>query len=173
MAKKKNTKKPVSKRTTPDTLDERNERLGKTDAPKTRKPRTQKPKVVVTTEPAINTVWREGTVEEFLGDTDPQVVSQVVSKVVSWTPPAPELPKSGSTPLIPIDVEWTKSSKYGWTDAAHEVYDDFISKFKKKDCISEIQEFAFAHPLLFGIAFSTAVLIVVLGFGIAARIFGW
>ena len=42
MAQKKNTKKPVSKRTTRATLDERNNSLGKTDAPKTRKPRAKK-----------------------------------------------------------------------------------------------------------------------------------
>jgi hypothetical protein len=61
MAKKKTNKKPVSKRITK-------------AAPKTRKPRTpraQKPEVVVTTEPAIETVWRSGTVEEFLADTAP------------------------------------------------------------------------------------------------------
>lgn len=55
MAKKKNTKKPVSKRTrtTRDTLDARNESL----TPKARKPRApRKPKVTVTTEPAFITV---------------------------------------------------------------------------------------------------------------------
>jgi len=149
MAKKKITKKPVSKRTTPDTLDERNERLGKTDAPKPRKPRAQKPKPVITTEPAINTVWREGTAEEFLGDTQ-------------TTPPPP--------------VEYTKVNK-NFIDSAWEwinfKLDDAKAYWKKHDPITAITDFAFAHPLFFAIVFSTAVLIVVLAFGIAARIFGW
>jgi hypothetical protein len=149
MAKKKITKKPVSKRTTPDTLDERNERLGKTDAPKTRKPRAQKPKPVITTEPAINTVWREGTAEEFLGDTQ-------------TTPPPP--------------VEYTKVNKnvvYSAWEWINFKLDDAKAYWKKHDPITAITDFAFAHPLFFAIVFSTAVLIVVLAFGIAARIFGW
>ena len=181
MAKKKNTKKPVSKRTTRATLEERNKRLGKNDARKTRKPRAKKPASTITAEPAIQTVWGAHAVHDFLAENDPSVVSQVVSeeaseivsKVVSWTPPAPELPKSGSAPVVPVEVEWTKITKNGWLDAAHEVYDDFISEVKKRDFISQIQEFSFAHPLIFGIGFCTAVLIVVAAFGIAARIFGW
>jgi hypothetical protein len=171
MAKKKNTKKPVSKRTTRATLDERNERLGKTDAPKPRKPRAQKIKqdgieVTITEGPA--TQWVSGSTDDFLNDTDPQVVS--------WTPPAPEIPKSGSffIPNYPNQkIEFTKINKNGWTDATHELYDDFISKMKKTDFITVVQDFAFTRPLIFGIVFCTAVLMVVAAFGIAARIFGW
>ena len=56
MAKKKTKKTNKTKRTTRSTLDARNERLGKTDAPKPRKSR--KPKSVVTTEPATETIMR-------------------------------------------------------------------------------------------------------------------
>jgi hypothetical protein len=162
MAKKK-IKKPVSKRTTRATLDERNKRLGKTDAPKTRKPRAQKPKVVVTTEPAINTVWREGTAEEFLGDTQ-------------TTPPAEEVRPYTHSYIFSPPVEYTKVNK-NFIDSAWEwinfKLDDAKVYWKKHDPITAITDFAFAHPLFFAIVFSTAVLIVVLAFGIAARIFGW
>jgi hypothetical protein len=162
MAKKK-IKKPVSKRTTRATLDERNKRLGKTDAPKTRKPRAQKPKVVVTTEPAINTVWREGTAEEFLGDTQ-------------ITPPAEEVRPYTHSYIFSPPVEYTKVNK-NFIDSAWEwinfKLDDAKVYWKKHDPITAITDFAFAHPLFFAIVFSTAVLIVVLAFGITARIFGW
>jgi hypothetical protein len=174
MAKKK-IKKPVSKRTTRATLDERNKRLGKTDAPKARKPRAKKPESVVTTEPAVKTLWREGSVEEFLADyenhgrPDPTVVSQVVS----WTPPAPEIPKSGSAPVVPVEVEWTRVSKNGWSDAAGELYDDFISRMKKSDYTTKVFEFAFSHPLIFGISFCTALTAVAVGVAVLARYFRW
>jgi len=164
MAKKKNTKKPVSKRTTRATLDERNERLGKTDAPKPRKPRTQKPKVVVTTEPAINTVWREGTAEEFLGETQ------------TVTPPAEEVRPYTHSYIFSPPVEYTKVNK-NFIDSAWEwinfKLDDAKVYWKKHDPITVITDFSFSHPIFFAIVFSTAVLIVVLAFGIAARIFGW
>jgi len=149
MAKKKNTKKPVSKRTTRATLDERNERLAKTDAPKTRKPRAQKPEVVVTTEPAISTVWREGTAEEFLGDTQ-------------TIPPPP--------------VEYTKVNK-NFIDSAWEwinfKLDDAKVYWKKHDPITVITDFAFAHPLIFGIAFCTALGVASLGVALLAQYFKW
>jgi len=165
MAKKKNTKKPVSKRTTratldernerlgkpvskrttPDTLDERNERLGKTDAPK---PRAQKPEVVVTTEPAINTVWREGTAEEFLGDTQ-------------TTPPPAEYTKVNKN-FIDSAWEWINFK-----------LDDAKVYWKKHDPITVITDFAFAHPLIFGIGFCTALGAASVGVALLAQYFKW
>jgi len=169
MAKKKKiTKKPVSKRTTRATLDERNERLGKTDAPK---PRVKKTKPVITTEPAINTVWREGSAAEFLGDTDPQIVSQVVSKVVSWTPPAPHLTESGYR-----SAEYTKVNK-NVVDSAWEwinfKLDDAKVYWKKHDPITAITDFSFAHPLIFGIGFCTVLGAASLGVALLAQYFKW
>jgi hypothetical protein len=166
MAKKKNTKKPVSKRTTRATLDERNERLGKTDAPK---PRVKKTKPVITTEPAINTVWREGSAAEFLGDTDPQIVSQVVSKVVSWTPPAPQLTESGYR-----SVEYTKVNKnfigsaWEWINFK---LDDAKVYWKKNDPITAITDFSFAHPLIFAISFCVVLSAVCIGVLYLNRVF--
>jgi hypothetical protein len=164
MAKKKITKKPVSKRTTPDTLDERNERLGKTDAPKTRKPRAQKPKVVVTTEPAINTVWREGTVEEFLGETQ------------TVTPPAEEVRPYTHSYIFSPPVEYTKVNK-NFIDSAWEwinfKLDDAKVYWKKHDPITVITDFAFAHPLIFGIGFCTTLGVASLGVALLAQYFKW
>ena len=162
MAKKK-IKKPVSKR------------VKKTDAPKARKPRAKKPESVVTTEPAVKTLWREGSVEEFLADYENhgRPCPTVVSQVAAWTPPAPELPKSGSYPAVPVEVEWTRVSKNGWMDSAAELYDDFISKMKKSDYSTKVLEFAFAHPLIFGIAFCTALASVAIGVAALARYFRW
>ena len=154
MAKKKNSvKKPVSKR------------VKKTDAPKTRKPRATKVQqdgmeVTITEGPA--TQWVSGNADQFL-DT-------------SANAPVPVPPQSGSLFIANYPdqkVEFTKVNKNGWADAASEVYDDFISKMKKSDFTTQVRDFAFAHPLIFGIAFCTAVLIVVAAFGIASRIFGW
>ena len=173
MAKKK-IKKPVSKRTTRATLDERNKRLGKTDAPKTRKPRAKKPESVITTEPAVKTLWREGSVEEFLADhADHDDHDHRNPSMVSWTPPAPEIPKSGSHPAVPVEVEWTKVSDNGWFDAAAELYDDFISKMKKSDYTTKVFEFAFSHPLIFGISFCAALTAVAVGVAMLARYFRW
>ena len=153
MAKKKNTKKPVSKRTTRATLDERNNSLGKTDAPKTRKPRAKKIKPVITTEPAINTVWREGTTEEFLGDTDPQIVSQVVSKVVSWTPPAPELPEDENSLKQMVQEQFQNAESF------------FENSFEK------LKEFAFNYPLIFAVSFSAVLCAVCAGVFYLNRVF--
>lgn len=164
MAKKKKiTKKPVSKRTTRATLDERNERLGKTDAPKTRKPRAQKPKVVVTTEPAINTVWREGTAEEFLGDTQ-------------TTPPAEEVRPYTHSYIFSPPVEYTKVNK-NFIDSAWEwinfKLDDAKVYWKKHDPITVITDFAFTHPLIFGIGFCTVLGAASLGVALLAQYFKW
>ena len=154
MAKKKNSvKKPVSKR------------VKKTDAPKTRKPRATKVQqdgmeVTITEGPA--TQWVSGNADQFL-DT-------------SANAPVPVPPQSGSLFIANYPdqkVEFTKVNKNGWADAASEVYDDFISKMKKSDFTTQIRDFAFAHPLIFGIAFCTGILFVLTVTAIAARIFGW
>ena len=146
MAKKKITKKPVSKRTTRATLDERNERLGNTDAPKTRKPRAQKPKVVVTTEPAINTVWREGTAEEFLGETQ-------------TTPPP---------------VEYTKVNKnvvYSAWEWINFKLDDAKAYCRKRDSVTLIQDIAFDYPATFAISFCVVLSAVCIGVLYLNRVF--
>ena len=154
MAKKKNSvKKPVSKR------------VKKTDAPKTRKPRAtkvQQDSVEVTITEGPATQWVSGNADQFL-DT-------------SANAPVPVPPQSGSLFIANYPdqkVEFTKVNKNGWADAASEVYDDFISKMKKSDFTTQIRDFAFAHPLIFGIAFCTGILFVLTVTAIAARIFGW
>lgn len=180
MAKKK-IKKPVSKRvakprTTRATLEQRNETLGQ---PKARKPRAKKIKqdaveVTITEGPA--TQWVSGSADDFLDDNHPQVVSKVVSWVSSTEPAAPSIPTSGSVfiPNYPNQkVEFTKVNKNGWADAAGEVYDDFICKMQKSEFTTTIRDFAFAHPLIFGIAFCTGILCVLTVTAVAARYFGW
>lgn len=175
MAKKKNSvKKPVSKR------------VKKTDAPKTRKPRAtkvQQDSVEVTITEGPATQWVTGNTDQFLDTADAPIVRQTPSWVSSQVVPTEvktevptEVQTSGSIFIANYPgqkVEFTKVNKNGWADAASEVYDDFISKMKKSDFTTQVRDFAFAHPLIFGIAFSTAVLIVVAAFGIASRIFGW
>ena len=164
MAKKKITKKPVSKRTTRATTEERNERLGNTDAPKPRKPRAQKPKVVVTTEPATETVWREGTTEEFLGETQ------------TVTPPAEEVRPYTPSYIFPPPVEYTKVNK-NFVDSAWELLnfklDDAKVYWKKHDPIAAIRDFAFTHPLIFGVGFAAVVGVVALGAAVAFRYLRW
>lgn len=167
MAKKKNTKKPVSKRTTRATLDERNERLGKTDASKTRKPRAQKPEVVVTTEPAINTDWDIKT-DDWRKGIDPSVVSEV-EKIL---PPAPSCYIS----YPDRKVEYTKVNKnvvYSAWEWINFKLDDAKVYWKKNDPITAINEFAFAHPLIFGIGFVAVVGTVALGVAVAFRYLRW
>jgi hypothetical protein len=166
MAKKKNTKKPVSKRTTRATLDERNERLGKTDASKTRKPRSKKPEVVVTTEPAINTVFVNRSVEDIIND--PFVVSEV-EKII---PPAPSCYIS----YPDRKVEYTKVNKnvvYSAWEWINFKLDDAKVYWKKNDPITAINQFAFAHPLIFGIGFVAVVGTVALGVAVAFRYLRW
>jgi hypothetical protein len=157
MAKKK-IKKPVSKR------------VKKTDIPKVRKPRVKKPKSVVTTEPAIKTVWSEGSVNDFLAD-----VGAVPTPV----------PTHADTPLVP-PVEYTKISvpsrlnylddlekSNSWTSAIKELHGD-ISKWCDEvsdNPIEKIKEFAFNHPLTFAITFCTAFTVVVVAAAAAMRYF--
>ena len=159
MAKKKITK-PVSKR------------VKKTDAPKARKPRAKKPKSVVTTEPAIKTVWSEGSVNDFLAD------------VGAVPTPAPT---HADTPLVP-PVEYTKISvpsrldylddsekPNSWISAIKEfadrttdwVDDAFAARFDK------LKTFAFDYPLVFAIAFCTALTGIAIGVAAVMRYFRW
>ena len=164
MAKKKNTKKPVSKRTTRATLDERNERLGKSDAPKTRKPRTKKPTVVVTPEPASKVLWFEGSAAEFLGETQ------------TVTPPAEEVRPYTHSYIFSPPVEYTKVNK-NFIDSAWEwinfKLDDAKVYWKKTDPIAAIRDFAFTHPLIFGVGFAAVVGVVALGTAAAFRYLTW
>ena len=179
MAKKKTKKTNKTKRTTRASLDERNERLGKTDAPKPRKSR--KPKSVVTNEPAINTVLRENRKNawlkananslknNFLAENDPSVVSQVVSKVVSWTPPAPEKYTQSEKELL--ESGWkhdlttddfvfhtdTKNTCCGgcnpnapWWRKADMKMEQFKEWFGNK--VEKAMHWAFDHPLAFTIS---------------------
>ena len=174
MAKKKTTKKPVSKRVT------------KTTAPKTRKPRAKKIKqdgmeVTITEGPA--TQWVSGNADQFLDTADGHIVQQTPSWVSSQevqtevkTEVPTEVKTSGSVFIANYPdqrVEFTKVNKSGWAEAASDSYDDFISKMKKSDFTTQIRDFAFAHPLIFGIAFCTGILFVLTVTAIAARIFGW
>jgi hypothetical protein len=139
MAKKK-IKKPVSKR------------VKKTDAPKVRKPRAKKPKSVVTTEPAIKTVWSEGFVNDFLAD-----VGAAPSQV-----DAPLVPPVEYTKMrVPTRLDYLNNSEKpnSWISAITEMADRttdwledaVVARFDK------LKTFAFDHPLVFAIAFCTAL----------------
>ena len=164
MAKKKITKKPVSKRTTRATTEERNERLGNTDAPKPRKPRVKKPTVVVTTEPASKVLWFEGSAAEFLGETQ------------TVTPPAEEVRPYTPSYIFPPPVEYTKVNN-NFIDSAWELInfklDDLKVYWKKNDPITAIRDFAFTHPLIFGVGFAAVVGVVALGAAVAFRYLRW
>jgi hypothetical protein len=155
MAKKK-IKKPVSKR------------VKKADAPKVRKPRAKKPKSVVTTEPAIKTVWSEGSVNDFLADVG-------------------AAPTHVDTPLVP-PVEYTKISvptrldylddsekPNSWISAIKDfanrttdwVDDAFAARFDK------LKTFAFDYPLVFAIAFCTALTGIAICVAAVMRYFRW
>jgi hypothetical protein len=139
MAKKK-IKKPVSKR------------VKKTDAPKVRKPRAKKPKSVVTTEPAIKTVWSEGSVNDFLADVG-AAPSQVDAPLV---PPVEYTKMRVPTRLDYLDDSQKSNS---WISAITEMADRttdwlddaVVARFDK------LKTFAFDHPLVFAIAFCTAL----------------
>ena len=149
MAKKKTNKKPVSKRITK-------------AAPKTRKPRTpraQKPEVVVTTEPAIETVWRSGTVEEFLADTSPAPAP--VAETYKFTVQPVEFTRMKSPTL----AETLKSQ---WDELTNS-----FARFKKTDTTTAISEMAMRHPLFFGMSFCVALTGVAIAVAAAMRYFKW
>ena len=155
MAKKKITK-PVSKR------------VKKTDAPKARKPRAKKPKSVVTTEPAIKTVWSEGSVNDFLADVG-AVPTQVDTPLV---PPVEYTKISVPTRLDDLDYSEKPNS---WISAIKEfadrttdwVDDVFAARFDK------LKTFAFDYPLVFAIAFCTALTGISIGVAAVMRYFRW
>lgn len=172
MAKKK-IKKPVSKRvaktprTTRATLEQRNERLGQ-DAPKTRKPRTQKPKVVTTTEPAIETVWKAGSAEEFLADTaasGPVFIPTYSEQRVEFT-----------KVHVPTRLDYMDDSKTEtWTSAIKKLHGRISNWFSEvgERPIEKLKEFAFEHPLTFAITFCTVLTGVAIAVAAAARYFRW
>jgi len=155
MAKKKITK-PVSKR------------VKKTDAPKSRKPRAKKPKSVVTTEPAIKTVWSEGSVNDFLADVG-AAPTQVDTPLV---PPVEYTKISVPTRLDDLDYSEKPNS---WVSAIKEfadrttdwVDDAFAARFDK------LKTFAFDYPLVFAIAFCTALTGIAIGVAAVMRYFRW
>jgi hypothetical protein len=130
MAKK--TKKPVSKRTKP---------VVAAKAPKApRKPYTkavkpvEAPVVVVTTEPATQTLFPSG-------DTSPYSASNII-----WEYPVEYTKVSKDEPLA--DRVWDYSTS---------VISKMKSFFKKSDYITDIRDAAFAHPLIFGVLFCIAL----------------
>ena len=155
MAKKKITK-PVSKR------------VKKTDAPKARKPRAKKPKSVITTEPAIKTVWSEGSVNDFLAD-----VRAAPTQVDAPLVPPVEYTKT----RVPTCLDYLDDSEKpnSWISAITEMADRttdwledaVVARFDK------LKTFAFDHPLVFAIAFCTALTGVAIGVAAVMRYFRW
>lgn len=156
MAKKKITKKPVSKRiakttrTTRATLDERNERLGTSNAPKARKPRVKKPEVVVTTESASKVLWFEGSAAEFLSPVDPPEAAQVVSTLPPASPVNPQI-----------------------TDSVTQQITKFIKKADRAaDRVFEkVRDFSFNYPATFAISFCVVLSAVCVGVLYLNRLF--
>jgi hypothetical protein len=176
MAKKK-IKKPVSKRvtktrrTTRATLDERNETLGQT-APKTRKPRAQKPKVVTTTEPAIETVWKTGSVAEFLDDTAaPQTPAAPV-----FIPNYPEQKvEYAAAPTRYWEID-ENAEKQGFFDSVLDQIAQvkyWLTGTRKTDSVHKYSVWAFNHPMLFGIGLSALLCAIAAGVAAAMRYFKW
>lgn len=169
MAKKK-IKKPVNKRvaktrrTTRATLEQRNERLGQ-DAPKTRKPRTPKPKVVTTTEPAIETVWKTGSAEDFLANTanGPVFIPNYPEQRVEYT-------KVSRSSFVDDIAPWNSAFKV-MSESTSKVFNvvthGSVRRFEK------VKEFAFDHPLTFAITFCTTLTGVAIAAAAAARYFRW
>jgi len=168
MAKKK-IKKPVSKRvakprTTRATLEQRNEALGQ-PAPKPRKPRTMKPKVVTTTEPAIETVWKAGSAEDFLANTanGPVFIPNYPEQRVEYTK---VLRSSFVDDIAPWNSAFTVMCECT-SKVITVVTHGFVRGFQK------VKEFAFDHPLIFGIGFCVALTGVAVAVATAARYFRW
>jgi len=176
MAKKK-TKKPVSKRvaktprTTRATIEQRNEMLGR-DTPKPRKPRTKKAKVVTTTEPAIETVWKAGSAEDFLADTAVSVPASGSVFIANYPEQRVEFTKVHvPSRLDDMDNKQTET----WTSAIKELHGN-ISKWFDEAAdrpIEKLKEFAFEYPLTFAIVFCTALTGVAISAAAAVRYFRW
>jgi hypothetical protein len=155
MAKKK-IKKPVSKR------------VKKTDAPKARKPRAKKPESVVTTEPAVKTLWREGSAEEFLADVGAAPTQTNTLPV----PPVEYTKVRVPTRLYDMD-DLEKSNSWisaitKFSDRVTDWLDDaVVSRFDK------LKTFAFTYPLVFGIGFCAALTVIAVIAAALARYFRW
>jgi hypothetical protein len=128
MAKK--TKKPVSKRTKP---------VVAPKAPKApRKPYTkavkpvEAPVVVVTTEPALQTLFISEPTDKPLN--------------ITWNYPVEYTKVSKDEPLGDKVLDYTTS-----------VITKVKSFFNKSDYITDIRDAAFAHPLIFGVLFAVAL----------------
>lgn len=128
MAKK--TKKPVSKRTKP---------VVAPKAPKApRKPYTkavkpvEAPVVVVTTEPAVQTLLQVEATDKPLN--------------ITWNYPVEYTKVSKDEPLGDKVLDYTTS-----------VITKVKSFFNKSDYITDIRDAAFAHPLIFGVLFAVAL----------------
>jgi hypothetical protein len=128
MAKK--TKKPVSKRTKP---------VVAPKAPKApRKPYTkavkpvEAPVVVVTTEPAVQTLFISEPTDKPLN--------------ITWNYPVEYTKVSKDEPLGDKVLDYTTS-----------VITKVKSFFNKSDYITDIRDAAFAHPLIFGVLFAVAL----------------
>lgn len=128
MAKK--TKKPVSKRTKP---------VVAPKAPKApRKPYTkavkpvEAPVVVVTTEPAVQTLFISEPTDKPLN--------------ITWNYPVEYTKVSKDEPLGDKVLDYTTS-----------VITKVKSFFNKSDYITDIRDVAFAHPLIFGVLFCIAL----------------
>lgn len=128
MAKK--TKKPVSKRTKP---------VVAPKAPKApRKPYTkavkpvEAPVVVVTTEPAVQTLFISEPTDKPLN--------------ITWNYPVEYTKVSKDEPLGDKVLDYTTS-----------VITKVKSFFNKSDYITDIRDAAFAHPLIFGVLFCIAL----------------
>lgn len=157
MAKKKTTKKPVSKRvakaprTTRATLDERNETLGKR--------RGRKPAVTVTTEPAVETVMAETV------PAAPVFIPNYPEQKVEYTP----------VPTQYWDIDEKPEKKGFFTSVV-----DGIAKVKywftgtrKSDPVRQYSNWAFNHPMLFGIGLSALLCAVAAGVAAAFRYLKW
>lgn len=157
MAKKKTTKKPVSKRvtkaprTTRVTLDERNETLGKR--------RGRKPAVTVTTEPAVETVMAE------TAPAAPVFIPNYPEQKVEYTP----------VPTQYWEIDEKAENKGFFTSVV-----DGIAKVKywftgirKSDPVHKYSIWAFNHPMLFGIGLSTLLFAVAAGVAAALRYLKW
>lgn len=132
MAKK--TKKPVSKRTKPVVAPKapKAPRKPYTKAVKPVEAPVEAPVVVVTTEPATQTLFISEPTDKPLN--------------ITWNYPVEYTKVSKDEPLGDKVLDYTTS-----------VITKVKSFFKKSDYITEIRDAAFEHPLIFGVLFAVAL----------------
>jgi len=168
MAKKK-TKKPVSKRvakprTTRATLEQRNEAL---EQPKTRKPRAQKKKqeetkVTITEGPA--TQWVGGSADDFL-DTTPVFIPNYADQRVEFT----KIParyyevyeKPEKQDFLSSVIDRITQVQYWFTGT------------RKTDRVIKYSNWAFNHPLIFGLGLTVIIGAVAAGVAALMRYYKW